>query len=947
MMEHDYPGSRWWKFDFHNHTPASSDFDPAEIGTLQPRDWLLAYMRKGIDCVAVTDHNSSDWIEKLQRALNALNSEEPKPQGYHPLILFPGVEITTAESLHMLALFGPETTKAQLDGLLRGRLSFTNSDKKNAEWMCQQSAVDVVIHIHAMQGLAIAAHVEKDNGLLQDGAGSTAFTPKHPGRLIEDVLAKVDALEFQSLDIGAYRHFEQRIEPLALVSGSDWPHKSSNAGSRFTWIKMSKPSFEGLRLALLDPESAVRRSDRYPNDPQPLPHQWIQSITLENMHLRRNAVGPLTLKLNPAYNAVIGGRGSGKSTVLECMRLALARDNELELLSPNSDAEICKTFEGFKREYSQRDKPGMMLPDTQISLEMVRGRGETSERLRYLWSKQADGKFATHVFRWEEDRWHATALNEQQAREHFPVKIFSQKQILALANHPQALLGYIDDSIRDKKAAWQQQFETCKSKLLAVRLRVRTLKKELEKKPALELEYKEVSRKARVFANANFGPLLKAYQRATQQQRAMDDFYHLLDNDVAALHAGLAQAANLAGTELTQFLAETPAEIAALNNALALKNTLVAQYQQVAAIVSAMEEQLENAKAAQKESDWIVENHAHVQAYQRENERLKAEGINSAQEASLAIAAEERLRKQLEQIKTFEVALEGAEQAVQVAAQELTVCREALTRARESFIQKLFAQNDMLQVSLRSMGNARGAADSFRQLLRLDGTARFEDVWLEGDTEGQGNSGMLWDMVDPQNTTNTIGERLMELKMALEERSKKVLNTELHGKLHRRIEVLPHETFNELSWWFPEDEVMLSYRPKKGASYKNIVQASAGQKTAAMLSFLLVHGDEPLLLDQPEDDLDNALVSELVVEQLRKNKARRQLLVVTHNANIVVNADAELVTTMGFNGQIICENAGGLQERKVREDVCRVMEGGKEAFQQRYKRILEDLETKP
>ncbi len=111
-----------------------------------------------------------------------------------------------------------------------------------------------------------------------------------------------------------------------------------------------------------------------------------------------------------------------------------------------------------------------------------------------------------------------------------------------------------------------------------------------------------------------------------------------------------------------------------------------------------------------------------------------------------------------------------------------------------------------------------------------------------------------------------------------------------------------------------------------------------------MLSFLLVHGSEPLLLDQPEDDLDNALVSELVVEQLRKNKIRRQLLVVTHNANIVVNADAELVLNMDFNGQINLASSGGLQEVSVRKAICNVMEGGEIAFRQRYKRILEDLE---
>ena len=556
MTDTNFPGSRWWKFDFHNHTPASSDFDQAEIHTLQPRDWLLAYMRKGIDCVAVTDHNGSDWVEKLQTALSDLNNEEPKPDGYRTLAIFPGVEITTAESLHVLAIFGPEEKKSVLDGLLVGMLKLSKPERANAELMYRESASTVIDRIHELNGLAIAAHVEKSNGLLQGQTdASGVFSPKGAGRLIDDLLPKLDALEFQSLDNDCYRHFSSRIANRALVSGSDAPHNTSNAGSRFSWIKMSQPSFDGLRLALLDPESALRRSDEKFDDLQPLPEQWIKSITLENMHLRRGGHGPLMLQFNPAYNAIIGGRGSGKSTVLECLRLALAREAELNKLG--EDSEIWKTFEGFKREYVQRDKPGMMLSDTRITVEVVKGKAESSQLFQFVWSKQVDGRFATQVLRQDAGCWHTTGLDGKQAGALFPVKIFSQKQILALANNPQALLEYIDDSIREQKAGWQQQFDERKTVLLAARLRVRTLKKELDKKPALELEYKEASRKARVFANANFGPLLKAYQRASQQQRALSDFYQLLTNDVAGLQIGIEQAANLAATELTQFLTES------------------------------------------------------------------------------------------------------------------------------------------------------------------------------------------------------------------------------------------------------------------------------------------------------------------------------------------------------------------------------------------------------
>ena len=69
-----YPGSRWWKFDFHTHSPASEDYGKgprhAELKQITPHEWLLGFMRAGVDCVAITDHNSSEWISKLKEALS-------------------------------------------------------------------------------------------------------------------------------------------------------------------------------------------------------------------------------------------------------------------------------------------------------------------------------------------------------------------------------------------------------------------------------------------------------------------------------------------------------------------------------------------------------------------------------------------------------------------------------------------------------------------------------------------------------------------------------------------------------------------------------------------------------------------------------------------------------------------------------------------------------------
>ncbi|MGO3798198.1 MAG: AAA family ATPase, partial [Vibrio casei] len=114
----------------------------------------------------------------------------------------------------------------------------------------------------------------------------------------------------------------------------------------------------------------------------------------------------------------------------------------------------------------------------------------------------------------------------------------------------------------------------------------------------------------------------------------------------------------------------------------------------------------------------------------------------------------------------------------------------------------------------------------------------------------------------------------------------------------------------------------------------------AGQRAAAMLAFLLAHSEKPLFIDQPEDDLDNSLIYDLIVSQIKATKSKRQIIMVTHNPNIVVNGDAEMVHALDFNNQCFIKNKGSIQDSEMRETICRIMEGGTTAFNNRYKRLI-------
>ena len=136
--------------------------------------------------------------------------------------------------------------------------------------------------------------------------------------------------------------------------------------------------------------------------------------------------------------------------------------------------------------------------------------------------------------------------------------------------------------------------------------------------------------------------------------------------------------------------------------------------------------------------------------------------------------------------------------------------------------------------------------------------------------------------------------------------------------------------------WFPKDALEVTF----GENRQRIEQGSPGQKTAALLAFILSYGEVPLLLDQPEDDLDNELIYNLIVEQLRKSKRRRQVIVATHNANIVVNGDAEMVLPLEMvDRKTLVRHVASIQNKEVRKAICDILEGGQQAFEQRYKRI--------
>jgi chromosome segregation protein len=158
------------------------------------------------------------------------------------------------------------------------------------------------------------------------------------------------------------------------------------------------------------------------------------------------------------------------------------------------------------------------------------------------------------------------------------------------------------------------------------------------------------------------------------------------------------------------------------------------------------------------------------------------------------------------------------------------------------------------------------------------------------------------------------------------------LNT---GDLDRISRRLSAEDWLTLSLIEIKSEPVFEYRSRE-SDYIPFSNASAGQQATALLKTLLNQAGPPLLIDQPEEDLDNPVMQE-IVEQLWQAKQKRQIIFVSHNANLVVNGDAELVAWCDYRragdqsgGKIAGE--GAIDVPDVREAIKRIMEGGEAAF---------------
>lgn len=911
----NFIGARWWKFDIHTHSPASFDYGKSDSSlklSKTPKDWLLDYVNKGIECVAVTDHNSGDWIDGLKEAAATLRGEG------HSIFVFPGVEITANSNIHVLGIFDPQSTSADINAVI-GASKFRGT-KGDSDSVAEESAENIIKEIITAGGVAIPAHIDMKAGLCQ----------QHSSHTIQQVCNHANAVEIifpnqEREDAPLSRYTNLGID-LPSIIGSD-AHHPNDIGRAYTWIKMSAPSIEGLKLALVDGSSSIIRSDNETINPNTSSNTLLRSVTIENAKYAGRSA-PLKIEFSAWLNSIIGGRGSGKSSVLEFIRIGMDRARDLSNLE--QDNEIRRAFESFTKISTSRDSDGVMLAGTKISCVYTR------DGIHYLltWMKETD---KVTISRYDGQQWVA---EEGEAHSRFPIKIFSQKQIFDLAKNPNTLLRLIDESSTVSFQQWKMEWSEKHSHFQTLCSQKRELQSKLANKSVLLGQLSDVEQKILAIEKSGHTDILKRYQAYSNKRTMVSQYESGIKNlkDQVEL---ISNNTSIPIIDESVFDTQSASESEVLAKLKTLGESATSFKESISKALDALNNEISQFQGWYSGSEF---NTSHIQVnenYRLLIESLQNQGVNSPTDYAKLIDEKNSINESLKTMELVSSQINEIDTAINSAYQEIIECRKKLTLNRMEFLRENLAGNSSIQVDLTPFSDIDHIEESFRNIIGRSDNAFSADIF-DSDRE----CGILYNLnkellaiVGNANNLEPWLSIIHQFKtQVFNFQSGEIQGTKIGKRFSELLANLQPQSYDRLNTWFPDDE--LSIRFNDGNRFKDVSQGSAGQKASAILSFLLSYGTEPLVLDQPEDDLDNGLITSLIVTKLHENKLNRQIIVVTHNPNIVVNGDSEYVVALEDKGQINPVASGALQEISVRKNVCEIMEGGELALQQRYKRMF-------
>lgn len=941
-------GAHFYRCDFQVHTPRDIHWTGKKFGVNSDeldildermkqqitedrvqfsKEYLQKVREAGLNAIAITDHHDVVLAKIIRKVAEDENQTFITAGEYEKVLtVFPGIELSLSNpASQCLLIFDADFSDNNLDSIVNFLgINPTNEFERFtvATQRISQEIVPDLVHLHKkIDELAycrgryiILPHIGNgsQHSILRTGFHEHYRKMPCVGGYVDKAISNESG--YQNKINGGDVHYGNKS--VSIISTSDNRFEDGREFGKFaTWIKWAEPTAEAIRQACLAKESRISQVE-----PE-IPQVFIKNIDVTTSKF----LGTFNLNFNKQYNALIGGRGTGKSTILEYLRWGLCDQTvqnsdfeELSAIERRRDALIQKTLADVNGEVRiTMEKNGI--------LHIVKRNYKRKEILLKIGS----GEFQN--------------VKEEDIRKLLPIQSYSQKQLSDVGVKTDELKRFIEQPILGELDALKFQISETGTKLKSCYIQL-IRKKEIEHEiNNFNLEFQSL--------NIQVDNIRKSLKGISEESQIIVNKKTNYEREKNIINSSIGQL-NLFENkindicDLLEVYPEPIKGIEMLENVNLVENILLemnAKFDELKTKAIAFKD-IFNAESLKKFNDLIGLWSQKNSAFDLEYEDAK----NKSQSSQQQLDEIHRLDLRISEINRITSERKLLLKEIGSPEAEFIVHKQNWEKLHIEKVQLLNAQATQFTELSKNLIKAEVTKSINLQPFKTQLRNIFEGTRIREDRI----DAIIDDIklsVEPIKEYTSILEEfrlLAEFKIS-EDKSLKIPETPIltscgYSEEHKS------KLCNKISKddWLRLSANELEFNPEFYYTTNNslgdvipFADASAGQQATALLTVLLNQPGIPLLIDQPEDDIDNRAIDQ-IIKNIWNAKKRRQLVFTSHNANLVVNGDAELVICCDYkdsNSQTrgVIKSEGAIDKKDVRNEITSVMEGGEKAFKLR------------
>lgn len=872
-------GARFFRGDLHIHSIAGSH-DVTDT-TATPAAIVQTALAEGLNLIAIADHNE---IAGVGPAIEAAAGSD--------LLVVPAVELSTAHG-HLLCYL------PTLDALTRFHARLNLVDRNTANSRCSTGVIDILNLVKDGGGFAVLAHVDGGKGLETELPGNPL--PKqdilsHPALLGIELKRGDSQISYSDLDPDADRRGlgRQRIERLGL-GRSQYLARLLNSDShtlaalgrnaagdrKVTRYKMQRASFDALKLALQDSDARVRIEEDIPAS---IP--MVRALAMDGGFLAGQGI-----HFSPNLNCIIGGRGTGKSTTFEAIRCLTGHagsgdvvDSEVwpELIDLRVEDQSGQELRMQRRRDSDvedPDDPDAIIPGFAVECYAQ------SEAATISQSATADPAGLLHFL----DRFIDVAVDLKEEEDVRQALLESEGELKKAADFV-AQIPQVDRDLKYKKSQLAA-LEAQKGKEVIALIR----KLEQEKEVRLSLR-RDLEQLLGVTSNEALRECIDSIETSV---------------DPTELSIGSTEYQAIA------------------TQAAAFKTMVIAAEADLEAAAKTLGDVIDKQLAAWRLKESIAKTEIDQKraALETSGVRLDMVFINSLS------TDEAKLSEKLRKLKTWEPGLERRKKE-----------RAELVRKRWDIRQRIATKRTAYGVkasrTLKSVLTDLSVSLKFHHSAYSPSGCAVITEAMSWRTSQVPRAPLLIETLSLPGLVRAVGKRDTTAIKQVKAKDGATVFSETDAQALVENLSVP-EVMQKLQAVEVSDTPQLIVTKlvsgQTRPTVRDFSRLSLGQKQSVLLALMLsAESNRPLIIDQPEDHLDSEFIYQTLVPVLRRAKERRQVIIVTHNANIAVLGDAEQIIVLKAQddtGRIV--SRGSIDDVETRQFACDILEGSAEAFKRR------------